>query len=330
MMAFLPPISQTTFLTNGWPSARVAGGRGGSPGPTSFEPVKAIRATRGSRTRHVAHHRGRRRAGIAGRPPGTPACQRMSHISRAMPRVCDRRLDDGRVARHQRGGGHAGADGQGEVPGADDRGHAAGLVPLVVQLADEPAQARRGWNSADGHAGVILAEVDGLADVGVGLAPGLARLANHHGRPARRGGRASARRPRRGSPRRSKARVAPGGKGRGRRAMACRQRRRRTAATAGTFDRGHLGQRAALSGLGKSRSGSLTIGRPSPSRGLRRAKAGVGHRRPVAGDSAGCRRAAPAAGDAATASSTSSGTSSEKPARSHDWFDVFSSSRRTR
>ena len=30
------------------------------------------------------------------------------------------------------------------------------------------------------------------------------------------------------------------------------------------------------------------------------------------------------------ASSTSSETSSEKPARSHDWFDVFSSSRRTK
>ena len=38
-------------------------------------------------------------------------------------------------------------------------------------------------------------------------------------------------------------------------------------------------------------------------------------------------------GDAAAcgeASSTSSETSSEKPARSHDWFDVFSSSRRTK
>ena len=91
-----------------------------------------------------------------------------------------RRLDDGRVARDQRGRGHAGTDRQGEVPGTDDRGHAAGLVPLVVQFAHETAQAL-GLEEADGQAGVILAEVDGLADVGIGFAPGLARLANHHG-----------------------------------------------------------------------------------------------------------------------------------------------------
>ena len=45
-------------------------------------------------------------------------------------------------------------------------------------LAHESAQALR-LEEADGHAGVELAEVDGLADVGVGLAPGFARLADH-------------------------------------------------------------------------------------------------------------------------------------------------------
>ena len=91
-----------------------------------------------------------------------------------------RGLDDGRVARHQRGSGHAGADGQGEIPGTDDRGHAAGLMPVVIQFAHETAEPLR-LEEADGHAGVKFAEVDGLADVGIGLAPGLARLANHHG-----------------------------------------------------------------------------------------------------------------------------------------------------
>ena len=97
-----------------------------------------------------------------------------------MPRVCDDGLTTAVLPVTKRGGGHAGTDGQGKVPGADDRGHAAGLMPLVVQFAHEPAQPA-GLEQPDGHAGVILAEVDGLADVGIGLAPGLARLANHHG-----------------------------------------------------------------------------------------------------------------------------------------------------
>ncbi len=127
-----------------------------------------------------------------------------------------RGLDDGRVARHQGGGGHAAADGQREIPGTDDRGHAAGLIPVVVQLAHEPTQPLR-LEEPDGLAGVIFAEVDGLADVGVGLAPGLARLANHHGgQPiavaADRGGRLQddLRAFQLGA-------VAPGGKGGGRR-----------------------------------------------------------------------------------------------------------------
>ena len=91
-----------------------------------------------------------------------------------------RRLDDGRIARDQRGGGHAGADGQGEIPGTDDGGHAAGLIRLMVQLAHETAQSL--WlEQANGNPGIVLAEVDGLADVGIGLAPGLASLANHYG-----------------------------------------------------------------------------------------------------------------------------------------------------
>ena len=54
-------------------------------------------------------------------------------------------------------------------------------MPLVVQLADElPQPLRR--EQADGRAGVVLAEVDGLAGVGVGLAPRLAGLADHDGR----------------------------------------------------------------------------------------------------------------------------------------------------
>ena len=50
-----------------------------------------------------------------------------------------------------------------------------GLVPGLVELADERPEALL---SEQGHgaAGVVLAEVDRLADVAVGVAPGLAVL----------------------------------------------------------------------------------------------------------------------------------------------------------
>ena len=57
------------------------------PSPTSFDPVKAISATRGSRTSTSPITRpepGRKRSTSA----GTPACQKISHIARATPRVC--------------------------------------------------------------------------------------------------------------------------------------------------------------------------------------------------------------------------------------------------
>ena len=57
------------------------------PRPTSFEPVKAIIETRGSRTSTSPTVRpapGRK----CSTSRGTPASQRISHIALAMPRVC--------------------------------------------------------------------------------------------------------------------------------------------------------------------------------------------------------------------------------------------------
>ena len=87
MIAFLPPISQTTFLTKAWP------GRGSAAifkirRPTSFEPVKAIKATRGSPT-SISPTSPPAPGRYCKTSPGTPACQRISQSSRAMPRVCD-------------------------------------------------------------------------------------------------------------------------------------------------------------------------------------------------------------------------------------------------
>ena len=89
-----------------------------------------------------------------------------------------RGLDDDGVARDECGDGHAAADGEGEVPGRDDDGDAARLVPLLIELADEPAQALA-LKEGHGAAGVEVAEVDGFADVGVCLAPGLAGFLDH-------------------------------------------------------------------------------------------------------------------------------------------------------
>jgi hypothetical protein len=151
--------------------------------PTSREPVKAIRATRGSRTSAapvVSPGRGAEVQHIARaavpRPPA--ASRRMSNMMGDAGRLLGG-LDDDGVARDQRGDGHAAADRQREVPGADDDGDAARLVPLLVELADEPPERLRARRGMGGQAGVVLAEVDGLADIGVGLAPGLAGLLDH-------------------------------------------------------------------------------------------------------------------------------------------------------
>ena len=88
-----------------------------------------------------------------------------------------RRFHDAGVSADQRGGGHAGADREREVPGTDHHRHAAWLVHDLVDLADEPTQPAR-IEESDRLPCVELAEVDGLADVGVRFGPGLAALAD--------------------------------------------------------------------------------------------------------------------------------------------------------
>ena len=179
MIAFLPPISQTTFLTNGWPSGVSPAARR-MPRPTSFEPVKAIIATRGSRTSTSPT--------VAAR-----AGQEMQHVAghAGLPEDFAHRLGDAaglrrglhqrRVAHHQRGGGHAAADRQREVPGLMTEATPRGWCHWWFNSPTNCPN-RCGWNRRTAVAGVILAEVDGLAGVGVGLAPRLAGLADHDGR----------------------------------------------------------------------------------------------------------------------------------------------------
>ena len=84
-------------------------------------------------------------------------------------------LEDHRVAGNYGCRCHAQADGQGEVPGGDDRCHPLGLVEVLVDLARCVADPL-GFAEADHLAGIILEEIDRLGDVGIGLVPLLADL----------------------------------------------------------------------------------------------------------------------------------------------------------
>ena len=88
------------------------------------------------------------------------------------------RLDDHRVAGHERCAGHAGENGQGEVPRGDHQGYAAGLIEVDIVLARHPAHAAR-LAEAQHLAPVVLEKVDGLVDVADGLTACLAGLESH-------------------------------------------------------------------------------------------------------------------------------------------------------
>ena len=131
------------------------------------------------------------------------------------PGDCSAGLRTTRVARGQAGGRHAHGDRDREVPRRDHRHHAARRVAHLVALAGD-LEERLAAIERDRAAGVELEEVDGLADVGVGLVPGLGALAHrqrgelgaalaHPGRGARRGSRRAWRR---GSPTSARSRAA--------------------------------------------------------------------------------------------------------------------------
>ena len=95
-------------------------------------------------------------------------------------------LEHDGVAGRQRRGGHPRGDRQREVPGRDHRADAARRVVQLVALAGHLQQRRPvAALQLDRGARVELEEVDRLADVGIGLRPGLGALA--HGERGQRG-----------------------------------------------------------------------------------------------------------------------------------------------
>ena len=91
-------------------------------------------------------------------------------------------LEDDGVAADDRGHGHAGEDGQGEIPRRNDGAHAEREVAQLAALAG-PLHGRCGLGEAQRLAGVELDEVDGFGHFGVGLGEVLADLEDQPGRP---------------------------------------------------------------------------------------------------------------------------------------------------
>ena len=204
MTQFLPPISATTRLSWRAPGATSAAVRRSSR-PTGPEPVKAIVATsRVSRERGAGVALAGQQRDRAGRHAA--GAQRLDDAQAAAGRLLGRLQHDG-VARRERRGGHAHRDREREVPRRDDRADAARRVAQLVALAGH-LQQRRAGGQLDRAARVELEEVDRLADVRVGLRPGLRALAHRERGEARGGARASRRR-RAAARRRGRARASP-------------------------------------------------------------------------------------------------------------------------
>ena len=83
------------------------------------------------------------------------------------------------VASHQRGNGHATANGQRKIPRTNDGAHAARLIGDFIQFAHEFAKSGA-VKQAGGLSRVVLAEINRLANVAVRFAPGFASLANNY------------------------------------------------------------------------------------------------------------------------------------------------------
>ncbi len=92
----------------------------------------------------------------------------------------DRGLQDDGIAADDRCCGHSGHDGEGKVPGRDDGSDAERDVAELVVLAGELDGRGRGVQ-LERFAAVELEKVDGLAYVGVGLAPVLSDLEGEPG-----------------------------------------------------------------------------------------------------------------------------------------------------
>ena len=131
--------------------------------------------TRGSRTSAAPTSPSPGRSASAS--GGTPASRSARTSVKAHPGACSAGFSTTALPVASAGGDHAAGDGHGEVPGGDDRDHAARAPAHRVALAGHLQQLLARLQR-DRAAGVVLEEVDRLAHVRVGLGPRLRALAD--------------------------------------------------------------------------------------------------------------------------------------------------------
>ncbi len=124
---------------------------------------------RGSHVAFAGKQRDRIRRDAAG-------SQRLDQPQRAAGGLLGR-LEHRGVAGGQRRRRHPAGNGQGKVPGRDHRRDPAGHVAQLVAFTRD-LDHRTALLELNGPARVVLEEVDRLADIGIGLGPGLRALAD--------------------------------------------------------------------------------------------------------------------------------------------------------
>ena len=87
-------------------------------------------------------------------------------------------LQHNRISADDGSHGHAGRDRRRKIPGRNHRAHSERDVPEIIALAGVLNRRLR-LCQPQRFARIELAEVDGLADIGIGLGPVLAHLENH-------------------------------------------------------------------------------------------------------------------------------------------------------
>ena len=169
--AFCPPVSAISMAIG---ASRAASARLIARA-VSVEPVKATPAMRGSRGQRGAD------LAVAGRElehvVGNAGLVAQPDRQRGDQRGLLGGLGDHRVARGERGGGHADEDRQREVPRADRREHAAAVEAQQVLLAGRAGQRLRRAEQHARLAGVVAQEIDRLAQLEHRVGQRLARLA---------------------------------------------------------------------------------------------------------------------------------------------------------
>ena len=178
MMAFLPPISQTTRFSSRWPGSVLPArfpnsqadfARAGERDHLDFGMIDQMLADDGAVAREEIEHARRH----------TCFLEHLHQHGTGDGRWLGR-LHDDCVAGHNRGRDHAGENRDREIPGRDDERDAARPVMLIAFFAEHVLGESRTAHEAH-LLGVEKAEIHRLANVAIRFRPGFADFVNFHG-----------------------------------------------------------------------------------------------------------------------------------------------------